>query len=85
MKETIGFIWTRRNGRRHGAQPSEAGYALVVNDIDSTEVTTLVAAGAREGLRSIPLGYMSRTEGWPRTHARLTSGPMLACGSEFRV
>ena len=48
MKETIGFIWTRRNGRRHGAQPSEAGYALVVNDIDSIEVQP-GRAGARAG------------------------------------
>jgi 3-hydroxyisobutyrate dehydrogenase-like beta-hydroxyacid dehydrogenase len=47
MTETIGFIGLGAMGAGMARNLLKAGYALVVNDIDSTKVAALVAAGAR--------------------------------------
>jgi 3-hydroxyisobutyrate dehydrogenase-like beta-hydroxyacid dehydrogenase len=47
MRETIGFIGLGAMGAGMARNLLKAGYALVVNDIDSTKVAALVAAGAR--------------------------------------
>ena len=47
MTETIGFIGLGAMGGGMARNLLKAGYALVVNDIDSTKVAALVAAGAR--------------------------------------
>jgi 3-hydroxyisobutyrate dehydrogenase-like beta-hydroxyacid dehydrogenase len=47
MTETIGFIGLGAMGAGMARNLLKAGYALVVNDIDSAKVAALVAAGAR--------------------------------------
>jgi 3-hydroxyisobutyrate dehydrogenase-like beta-hydroxyacid dehydrogenase len=47
MTETIGFIGLGAMGAGMARNLLKAGYALVVNDIDSAKVAVLVAAGAR--------------------------------------
>jgi len=47
MTETIGFIGLGAMGAGMARNLLKAGYALVVNDIDSARVAPLVAAGAR--------------------------------------
>jgi 3-hydroxyisobutyrate dehydrogenase-like beta-hydroxyacid dehydrogenase len=47
MAETIGFIGLGAMGDGMARNLLKAGYALVVNDIDSTKVAAIVAAGAK--------------------------------------
>src|SRR5687768_15297571 len=47
MTETIGFIGLGAMGAGMARNLLKGGHALVVNDIDSTKVAALVAAGAR--------------------------------------
>jgi 3-hydroxyisobutyrate dehydrogenase-like beta-hydroxyacid dehydrogenase len=59
MAETIGFIGLGAMGAGMAGNLLKAGYALVVNDIDSAKVAALVARGARSAGSAADVAHQS--------------------------